>query len=108
VIRGGPAGGGYSTVNDLLKFDIALRSNKLLSEKSTQIIMTPKIELNSPDYGFGFSIDNKNKLVGHYGGFIGISSVLEMSMENGYSFFILSNYGNTIKHIRVKAMEIFF
>ena len=30
VIRGGPAGGGYSTVDDLLKFGNALKNNKLL------------------------------------------------------------------------------
>src|SRR5262249_5589595 len=35
VVKGGPPGGGYSTVEDLLKFDIALRNHRLLSAAST-------------------------------------------------------------------------
>ena len=30
-VKGSPAGGGYSTVEDMLRFDIALRQHKLLS-----------------------------------------------------------------------------
>ncbi|GEM_PF-5328243 len=32
-VKGGPAGGGFSTVGDLLRFDRALRSHKLLARK---------------------------------------------------------------------------
>ena len=32
-IRGGPAGGGYSTVQDMVKFHMALRSYKLLNQE---------------------------------------------------------------------------
>lgn len=42
VIKGGPAGGGYSTVEDLLRFDIALRSGKLVNRANVAILTTPK------------------------------------------------------------------
>src|SRR5262249_50062131 len=93
VMKGGPAGGGYSTVGDLLKFDIALRSNKLVSKNYTELLLTPKPELNAPDYGYGFAIDHVNNSVGHSGGFRGISSNLSMYLNNGYTVIILSNYG---------------
>ena len=37
-VKGGPAGGGYSTVGDLLRFAEAMRSYRLLSPESTQIL----------------------------------------------------------------------
>ena len=36
VVRGGPAGGGYSTVEDLLRFDEALRGGKLVRAESLE------------------------------------------------------------------------
>ena len=73
VMRGGPHGGGYSTVEDLLKFDRALRGNKLVGAEYVKILTTAKPELNSPNYGFGFSISSDGKSFGHSGGFPGIT-----------------------------------
>ncbi len=50
VIRGGPAGGGYSTVGDLTRFAEALKSGKLVSKEGVRVLTTPKPELSS---GFG-------------------------------------------------------
>lgn len=93
VIRGGPAGGGYSTVEDLLRFDQALRGNKLLNPEMTQKVLTAKPELSSPEYGFGFGIQGtpKDRVVGHTGGFPGISASLEMFLDSGYTAVVLSN-----------------
>jgi CubicO group peptidase (beta-lactamase class C family) len=92
VVRGGPAGGGYSTAHDLLKFDQALRSNKLISAESFILLTTPKP--HSPEYGYGFGIHGsaENRIVGHSGGFPGISAVLEMYLDTGYTVIVLSNY----------------
>ncbi|WP_375771350.1 beta-lactamase family protein [Archangium gephyra] len=59
VIRGGPAGGGYSTVGDLLKFDTALRANKLVGAEYVRQLLSAKPELNSPGYGYGFNVDRR-------------------------------------------------
>lgn len=97
VLRGGPAGGGYSTVKDLLKFDQALRTNKLIGPELKAQLFTAKPELNSPQYGYGFFVDTLGDSVGHGGGFEGISSKLNMYQKSGYTVVILSNYSDGSK-----------
>lgn len=93
VIRGGPAGGGYSTVEDLLKFAEALRAGKLIGAEMAKTLLSAKPELNSPGYGYGFQIDSELRSAGHGGGFPGISSNLDIFLDNGYTAVVLSNYG---------------
>jgi CubicO group peptidase (beta-lactamase class C family) len=90
VVKGGPAGGGYSTVEDLFKFAIALRSGKLVSKPFVDLLMSPKTELNSPNYGYGFEIARGR--VGHGGAAPGISSTLVIYPDEGYVVVVLSNY----------------
>ncbi len=92
VMRGGPQGGGYSTVEDLLKFDQALRSGKLVSAATFKLISTSKPELNSPEYGYGFGYDKDRNVTGHSGGFPGISSNLDMYLGSGWTAIVMSNY----------------
>lgn len=94
AIRGGPAGGGYSTVEDLLRFDRALRGGKLVSKKSLELLFSPKPELNSPFYGYGFGVSGDGGVAGHSGGFTGISSNLDMFLKTGYTAVVLSNYSD--------------
>ena len=92
VMRGGPQGGCYSTVEDLLRFEQALRSNKLLSAESFKTLASPKPDLNSPNYGYGFQIWSSDNAAGHGGGFTGIHSNLKISLDNGWSAIVMSNY----------------
>ena len=92
ILRGGPAGGGYSTVKDLLKFDQALRNNRLLTSKLKAELFATRPELNSPNYGYGFEVATKNHNVGHTGGFAGIDADLTMYQQSGFTTIILSNY----------------
>ncbi|MCP4709365.1 MAG: beta-lactamase family protein, partial [Planctomycetes bacterium] len=59
--RGGPAGGGFSTVEDLLNFDIALRNYQLLDEKHTNVIITGKEQMSGPEvmYGYLFGVETE-------------------------------------------------
>jgi CubicO group peptidase (beta-lactamase class C family) len=106
VIRGGPAGGGYSTVEDLLKFAVALRSNKLVSAEYTKLLITPKPELNSPRYGYGFGIDTEQGTAGHSGGFPGISSDLTIFLNSGYTAVVMSNYGSGSRPVVERIREL--
>lgn len=107
VIRGGPSGGGYSTVKDLLKFSDALLSDKLVSAQSRQMLTSPKPELSSPFYGYGFSV--MGKIVGHSGGFIGVSSNMDIFLNDGYTAIVLSNYGGaSIQAITERMRQLVF
>ena len=93
VLRGGPAGGGYSTVRDLHRFAEALRSDKLLSSATRDVLWAAKPELSSPTYGYGFGIQEiaGEKVVGHGGGFPGINSDLNIFTDSGYTIAVMSN-----------------
>lgn len=94
-IKGGPAGGGYSTVDDLLRFSLALQQNKLLSPKSTELLWTAKVK-EGPTfgyaYGFGEEFENGHRCVGHNGGAPGISADFRCFPDLGYTYAVLSNY----------------
>jgi CubicO group peptidase (beta-lactamase class C family) len=94
VIKGGPAGGGFSTVEDLLRFDIALRSHKLLSAKSTEILLAGKADTPwGAKYAYGFEDQRVNgkRIVGHGGGFPGINGQLDIYLDSGYTVAVLAN-----------------
>lgn len=94
--KGSPAGDGYSTVEDMLRFAVALRGHKLLSQKYTEIVTTGKVEMGGPGrkyaYGFGEEVSNGRHIVGHNGGGPGIGANFDMFPELGYTAVILTNY----------------
>lgn len=106
VIRGGPAGGGYSTVDDLTRFAEALKGGRLVSSASVSLLTTPKPELNSPGYGFGFVIDEGGRIVGHSGGFPGINSQLDLYVGEEYTFAVMANYGGAAQRVAQKARTL--
>ncbi|HZT43668.1 MAG TPA: serine hydrolase domain-containing protein [Chthonomonadaceae bacterium] len=97
VMRGGPAGGGYSTVEDLTRFSEALLGGKLLDKKYVDLLLTGKVEVGMEPgvrYAYGFFTRNENgqRIVGHSGGFPGISSNLDIYLDSGYTVVVMSNY----------------
>jgi len=108
VIRGGPAGGGYSTARDLLAFAEAMRKGKLVSAATRERLWTPKPELQSPDYGFGFGV-GKDALgggAGHSGGFSGISSNLDIYLDTGWTVVVLSNVDGGMPPVAQKLRAV--
>ena len=94
VMRGGPAGGGYSTAPDLLRFAEALKSGKLITPATFELMTTPKPDVSSPRYGFGFQLDPQTGIAGHSGGFPGINSNLDIFKGTGYVAVVMANYGD--------------
>lgn len=85
-------GGGWASAGDLLKFYQALRSGKLLSDAALQEVLSPKPELNSQRYGYGFDIDPVRGSAGHSGGGLGVSDYSEMFTRSGWISIVMSNY----------------
>jgi CubicO group peptidase (beta-lactamase class C family) len=94
-VKGGPAGGGYSTAADLVKFQQALLSYKLLDKQHTDLITTGKVDgpRGMGRYGYGFGDNNADgkHSVGHNGGAPGIAANFEMFPESGYTAVALMN-----------------
>jgi len=90
VYRGGPAGGGFSTVSDLHRFALALQGGKLVSPASRAHLWTDHPPHN---YGAGFMVTSSaaGRIVGHEGLFTGVSSQLEIYLDKGYVVAILGN-----------------
>lgn len=90
VIKGGPAGGGFSTVGDLHRFALALQSGKYVSQDSLKTMWTDHLGAN---YGFGFGVTKgpEGRVVGHSGGFPGINSQLDIYLDSGYIVAVMSN-----------------
>ena len=93
--RGTSAGGGYTTVGDLLAFANALRANKLLNAHYTELLTTSKVSTpgGGDSYGYGFAqmTMNGSKCVGHGGGSPGMNGELEMCPDSSYTVVALAN-----------------
>ena len=87
--RGTSAGGGYSTVGDLLRFAQALEAGKLISKKTLAEATTAHIE----GYGYGFGIRGEGALksYGHGGGTPGMNGELRVFPQLGAVVISLAN-----------------
>jgi D-alanyl-D-alanine carboxypeptidase len=87
--RGTAAGGGYSTVGDLLRFAQALGSGRLLSKATLAEATTP----HQQQYGYGFDMQGQGRLAsyGHGGGAPGMNGELRIFPGLGYVVVGLSN-----------------
>jgi CubicO group peptidase (beta-lactamase class C family) len=92
--RGTSAGGGYSTVEDLLKFATALQTNKLLKPQYTEMLTTGKVETQGGGkyaYGFQDATVNGTRCFGHGGGAPGMNGELKICPGPGYVVAVLAN-----------------
>ena len=89
--RGTSAGGGYSTVGDMLKFAEALRSGQLVSQATLKLATSP--QNNKAWYGYGFMVGGQGaeRQYGHEGGAPGANTSLVVLPESGYVVVGLSN-----------------
>jgi D-alanyl-D-alanine carboxypeptidase len=88
--RGTAAGGGYSTVRDLLRFASALESGLLISDEMLTEATRPQMR----QYGHGFAVEGEGPMrsYGHGGGAPGMNGDLRVYPEAGYVVIGLSNF----------------
>jgi hypothetical protein len=87
--RATSAGGGDSTVNDLLRFAGALTRHQLLDAEHTALLTTGKVEMpGGGKYGYGFSVQSAEgvRCYGHGGGAPGMNGGLSI-----YTIAVLAN-----------------
>jgi D-alanyl-D-alanine carboxypeptidase len=94
--RGTSAGGGYSTVGDLVKFARALLSHKLLDAEHTELLIRGKTKMpgDGGQYAYGF-VDARKPggwgAVGHGGGAPGMNGELQIFPASGHVVAVLAN-----------------
>jgi len=105
VIKGGPAGGGFSTVGDLHSFGVALLEGKLVSGESLEKMWTDQA---GEGYGYGFTLleTAKGMVIGHGGGFSGINSNLDVFVDSGYIVAVMSNIDQGASPLARKIREL--
>jgi CubicO group peptidase (beta-lactamase class C family) len=103
-------GGVHSTVDDLLKWDRALYTDKLISYSSMKE-MFQRAELNDKTkipYGFGWFLEDNpdfGKISFHFGGWVGYSTFIERDIDNDKTIIILQSHSpvsfpvNELRHI---------
>lgn len=89
-IKGGPAGGGYSTVADLLRFAQGLTSGRLMRPETLHLFTTAS---GPESYGLGFGLSNRHGHpgFGHNGGAPGMGNNMLIVPDLGYVTVILTN-----------------
>jgi CubicO group peptidase (beta-lactamase class C family) len=109
VVKGGPAGGGYSTVEDLFNFARALKSHKLLNKEYTDLVTTGKVDMG-PNlkyaYLFGDETANGQHIIGHSGGAPGINARLAIYLDSGYVVAVMANYDMAAQTVSNKIEQI--
>jgi D-alanyl-D-alanine carboxypeptidase len=91
--RGSSAGGGYSTVEDLVRFAEALQGHKLLDALYTEMLTSGKAGTPDRSYAYGFEdrMFNSTRCFGHGGGAPGMNGDLKICAGTGYVIAVLAN-----------------
>ncbi len=90
AVKGSSAGGGYSTIEDLYKFSLAFKNNKLLNADYTNQMK------KMPDdgwYGYGmqFAGAKDSGIYGHSGGHFGVGAEWRVFGKQNYIVVLLTN-----------------
>jgi CubicO group peptidase (beta-lactamase class C family) len=107
IFKGTPAGGGYSTAEDMLKFAAALTSHKLLGAKHTEIVTTGKVAMGPFKYAYGFGehANGGRRSFGHNGGSPGVGAYFQVYPATGHVFVLLTNYDPEVMEKMSRQIE---
>ena len=92
AVRGAADGCAFASLADIWAFAQAFADGKLVSQGTVLEMTSPKPELGSRDYGYGFALLPDRAVVGHSGGLIGASANLDiMQVPDGWVVIVLAN-----------------
>ncbi len=92
--EGLPAGGGYSTVEDLQRFVAALRAGRLIKPETLKAMLTPRVPAGAGHWGLGVPIRSRGGLTywGHGGAAPGVNA--DLAVYGDKSVVVLTNRGH--------------
>jgi CubicO group peptidase (beta-lactamase class C family) len=96
------SGAMYSTVEDLLIWNQALNSDKLLSRGSIEKMNT--VYKNNYGYGVAIDMNGNRRVVHHSGGCEGFLAEIHRYVDDDFAVVVLSNYGFTAVNKLCKAI----
>jgi CubicO group peptidase (beta-lactamase class C family) len=101
-----------STVNDLLKWDRALYTEKLVSKEMMNEALQPGTlnDGKKTSYGFGWAVGElkgAGKIVNHSGGWPGYNTYIERNIEKDKTIIILRNH-ETQGEVLVKTRQVLY
>jgi N-acyl-D-aspartate/D-glutamate deacylase/CubicO group peptidase (beta-lactamase class C family) len=88
----------YSSVEDLLRWDQALHSEKLVRKATMQEALAP-VRLNDGSaypYGFGWAIGDSGATFSHTGGWAGFRNLIIRSADNSRTLILLGSDANAL------------
>jgi len=87
------AGGLYTTVDDLARFDRALWQNQLLGKNSLQVMVHPTalVEKKHTPYALGWYADDKRKVIYHDGNFRGYHTMNWLQLPTQSAIILMVN-----------------
>ncbi len=113
-----PAGSGYASARDMVAFVRALTNGTLLRPETARLMMSPHVEVPAPPgasmpctraYGFTMVITRcagGATSMGHTGGTLGQSAVVEHFPDSGYTVVVLSNYDRVTWWAELRVLEL--
>ncbi len=95
----------HATALDLLKWDRALYTNKLISDKSLNEMFSPTHRKGKllKSYGYGFNVKNyklTGKIIRHSGGWPGYVTEIERHIDTDKTIIVLQNHNDSKRPIR--------
>ncbi|MFZ0544056.1 MAG: serine hydrolase domain-containing protein [Candidatus Promineifilaceae bacterium] len=93
--KGSPAGGGYSTLDDMLNFAAALQNGRLLQPAFTDTLLSGKVtKPNGQKYSYLINeMETEGvRFYGHNGGAAGVSASFWFSPDLDFTIVVLANY----------------
>ena len=93
---GTPAGGGYSTLDDLQRFGVALTEGRLLDKTHLALLTQPRIPAGTASWSLGLRVAARNGATwfGHGGGAPGVNADFAIYPGADYRTVVLSNRGH--------------
>lgn len=107
--KASPGGFHYSTVEDLFKFNKALFNNELINHKTLELMIQPRVKGYNTHLGYGIDVDQRYDeiILGHSGGWYGISGEIIYLPKSDYTITILSNVDSSMDSGKAMVSDFF-